>query len=60
MKPLDRLREWQGMAEGAYAANTLRAQKADGAIFQAFCEGRAANHFFRQTPQPFAPSSSTK
>jgi integrase len=28
------------MAEGAYAANTLRAQKADGAIFQAFCEGR--------------------
>ena len=38
--PLERLREWQGMAEGAYAANTLRAQKADGAIFQAFCEGR--------------------
>jgi integrase len=28
------------MAEGAYSANTLRAQKADGAIFQAFCEGR--------------------
>jgi integrase len=40
MKPLDRLREWQGMAEGAYAANTLRAQKSDGAIFQVFCEGR--------------------
>src|ERR1700685_3652986 len=39
-KPLERLREWQGMAEGAYAANTLRAQKADGAIFQSFCEGR--------------------
>jgi integrase len=39
-KPLERLREWQGMAEGAYAANTLRAQKADGAIFQAFCGGR--------------------
>ena len=39
-KPLDRLREWQGMAEGAYSANTLRAQKADGAIFQVFCEGR--------------------
>src|SRR6202047_1458539 len=38
--PLARLREWQGMAEGAYSANTLRAQKADGAIFQAFCEGR--------------------
>jgi len=39
-KPLERLREWQGMAEGAYAANTLRAQKADGAIFQAFCDAR--------------------
>jgi integrase len=40
MKALERLREWQGMAEGAYSANTLRAQKADGAIFQVFCEGR--------------------
>jgi site-specific recombinase XerD len=40
-KPLDRLREWQGMAEGAYSANTLRAQKADGALFQAFCERRS-------------------
>src|SRR6266481_2611216 len=39
-KPLELLREWQGMAEGAYSANTLRAQEADGAIFQAFCEGR--------------------
>jgi site-specific recombinase XerD len=39
-KPLERLREWQGMAEGAYSAYTLRAQKADGAIFQAFCDGR--------------------
>ena len=38
--PLERLRGWQGMAEGAYSANTLRAQKADGAIFQTFCEGR--------------------
>jgi integrase len=38
--PLERLRDWQGMAEGAYSANTLRAQKADGAIFQLFCEGR--------------------
>ncbi|MGO9992545.1 MAG: tyrosine-type recombinase/integrase [Steroidobacteraceae bacterium] len=38
--PLQRLREWQGMAEGAYSPNTLRAQKADGAIFQGFCEGR--------------------
>jgi site-specific recombinase XerD len=38
--PLQRLRDWQGMAEGAYSANTLRAQKADGTIFQVFCEGR--------------------
>ena len=37
---MERLREWQGIAEGAYSANTLRAQKADGAIFQVFCEGR--------------------
>jgi site-specific recombinase XerD len=32
------LLEWQAMAQGAWSANTLRAQKADGAIFQAFCE----------------------
>jgi len=38
--PLRRLREWQRMAEGAYSANTLRAQKEDGTIFQVFCEGR--------------------
>src|ERR1035441_1499742 len=48
--PLQRLREWQGMAEGAYSANTLRAQKADGAIFQAFCEGRG---------EPFLPANPT-
>jgi hypothetical protein len=36
--PLADLLEWQSMAQGAYAANTLRAQKADGAIFQAYCE----------------------
>jgi integrase len=39
--PLAALLEWQGMAKGAYSANTLRAQKADGAIFQAFCEARS-------------------
>src|SRR3984885_13479402 len=39
--PLATLLEWQAMAEGAYSPNTLRAQKADGAIFQAFCESRA-------------------
>jgi integrase len=38
--PLAALLEWQAMAEGAYSANTLRAQKADGAIFQEFCETR--------------------
>src|SRR5258708_6615492 len=38
--PLAALLEWQAMAEGAYSPNTLRAQKADGAIFQAFCETR--------------------
>jgi integrase len=32
------LLEWQAMAEGAYSTNTLRAQKADGAIFQTYCE----------------------
>src|SRR5258708_10275095 len=39
--PLAALLEWQAMAEGAYSPNTLRAQKADGAIFQAFCESRS-------------------
>src|ERR1700677_4487477 len=38
--PLAELLEWQALAEGAYSPNTLRAQKADGAIFQTFCESR--------------------
>jgi len=38
--PLAALLEWQAMAVGAYSVNTLRAQKTDGAIFQAFCESR--------------------
>jgi integrase len=38
--PLAALLEWEAMAEGAYSANTLRAQKADGAVFQSFCESR--------------------
>src|ERR1700743_670114 len=42
--PLAALLEWQAMAEGAYSPNTLRAQKADGAIFQAFCESRAESY----------------
>jgi integrase len=42
--PLAALLEWQAMAEGAYSENTLRAQKADGAIFQAFCERRGDSY----------------
>jgi site-specific recombinase XerD len=42
--PLAALLEWQAMAEGAYSQNTLRAQKADGAIFQAFCERRGETY----------------
>jgi integrase len=38
--PLAALLEWQALADGAYSPNTLRAQKADGAIFQSFCEAR--------------------
>jgi integrase len=49
--PLAALLEWQAMAEGAYSVNTLRAQKADGAIFQAFCEGR------RESYLPAAPKT---
>src|SRR5271155_4659251 len=49
--PLAALLEWQAMAEGAYSANTLRAQKADGAIFQAFCESRG---------EPYLPADPKK
>src|SRR5580704_16703756 len=42
--PLVALLDWQAMAEGAYSANTLRPQKADGAIFQAFCEARGESY----------------
>jgi len=38
--PLAALLEWQALAEGAYSASTLRAQKSDGAIFRAFCESQ--------------------
>src|ERR1700722_2055950 len=47
--PLAALLEWQAMAEGAYSANTLRAHKADGAIFQAFCESHGEPYL---TPEP--------
>src|SRR5258708_1165260 len=30
ISPMQRLREWQGMPERAYSANTLRAQNCDG------------------------------
>ena len=46
--PLADLLEWQAMAQGAYSANTLRAQKADGAIFQAYCES---------VGEPFLPAN---
>ena len=39
----------QAMAQGAYSANTLRAQKSDGAIFQAYCES---------VGEPFLPGES--
>ena len=42
--PLDKLIEWQAMADGAYSANTLRAQKSDGAVFQAYCESAGQAH----------------
>ena len=42
--PLEALIAWQAMANGAYSPNTLRAQKADGALFQAFCESRGQPH----------------
>src|SRR6202012_2476018 len=42
--PLAALLEWQAMAEGAYSPKTLRGQKADGAIFQAFCEARGESY----------------
>jgi site-specific recombinase XerD len=37
--------EWDAMAQRAYASNTMRAQKEDGAIFQAFCEQRELAFF---------------
>ena len=43
--PLERLVEWDAMAQRAYAKNTLRAQKADGAIFQAFCDAKGSAYF---------------
>ena len=50
ISPLEALDAWTAMAKGAYPKNTLRAWKADGAIFQAFCEG-AGLRFFPAEPQ---------
>jgi integrase len=36
--PAERLADWSAMARGAFAANTLRAWRADWEIFSAFCE----------------------
>ena len=42
---IERLVEWDAMAQRAYSANTMRAQKADGAIFQSFCERAGVSYF---------------
>jgi site-specific recombinase XerD len=39
------LARWDAMADGAYSANTRRAMRADGAVFQAYCERRGVGHF---------------
>ena len=49
-KPLAALVAWDAMAKPAYSANTQRAWKADGAVFQAFCES-VGFQFFPATPQ---------
>ena len=49
--------EWQAMAEGAYSPNTLRAQKADGAIFQSFCESHGVSRICRRIPRQSGRSS---
>ena len=48
---LGRLVEWHSMAQGAYSKNTQRAQRADGAIFQGFCEAKRLAFF------PAAPAT---
>jgi site-specific recombinase XerD len=45
----DALVEWSAMAKEAYSKNTQRAQRADGAVFQGFCE-KAGLEFFPATP----------
>ena len=49
LSPLAKLQEWAAMAASAYPPNTLRAWRADAAIFQAFCE-REGSAFFPAAP----------
>ena len=44
-KELSALAAWDAMAQGAYSKNTRRAWQADGAVFQAFCEGTGLAFF---------------
>ena len=48
-KAISALAAWDAMAQGAYSKNTRRAWQADGAVFQAFCEG-AGLAFFPASP----------
>lgn len=48
-KAKDTLVQWSAMAKEAYSKNTQRAQRADGAVFQGFCE-RVGLEFFPAAP----------
>jgi integrase len=48
-KAKEALIEWSAMAKEAYSKNTQRAQRADGAVFQGFCE-KAGLEFFPAAP----------
>jgi integrase len=49
--PLETLANWSSVAQGAFAANTLRAWRADWEIFERFCLG------FRLEALPAAPKT---
>jgi integrase len=49
--PAERLADWSGMARGAFAANTLRAWKADWEIFNEYCRS------YRVDALPAAPQT---
>lgn len=48
-KAKEALVAWSAMAKEAYSKNTQRAQRADGAVFQGFCE-KAGLEFFPAAP----------